>query len=224
MNKILQDKVKGKCKDMGLSEEYVIGITEKLGGTVADDSTDETAIETVANQIVEIARLSQGEATRWVNKNKQKNEPPKPEPPKPEPPKPEPPKPEPTQQTVNVEEAVRKAMESYTATFDQRVKQLEEQNANLLAEKSKAERTASINAAYAKHSIPDVLREYVTVPDSVEAKDIDSYVAGMSQKLVTLQLPKLHGGIKTGAGEVTKEQTDAIAKTMLPGMATKKAE
>lgn len=216
MNKILQTKVTDKCKDMGLSEEYVKGITDKLGGTVADDSTDETAIETVANQIVEIARLSQGEATRWVNKNKQKTEPPKPEPPKPEPPKPEPP-----QQTVNVEEAVRKAMESYTSTFEQRVKQLEEQNANLLAEKSKAERTASINAAYAKHSIPEALREYVAVPETVEAKDIDGYVAGMAQKLVALKLPTLQSNITGKGGEVTKDSTDAIAKAMLPGMGKK---
>jgi hypothetical protein len=223
MNKILQDKVKGKCKDMGLSEEYVSGITEKLGGTVADDSTDETAIETVANQIVEIARLSQGEATRWVNKNKLKNEPPKQDPPKQDPPKQDPPKQDPPK-TEDVEEAVNKALAGYTKTYEERLKALEQQNANLLAERAKAERQASINAAYKKHDIPDVLREYVAVPDSVEAKDIDSYVAGMSQKLVTLQLPKLHGGIKTGAGEVTKEQTDAIAKTMLPGMATKKKE
>lgn len=221
MNKILQTKVTDKCKDMGLSEEYVKGITEKIGGTVADDSTDETAIETVANQIVEIARLSQGEATRWVNKNKQKNEPPKPEPPKPEPPKPEPPKPEPPKQPVNVEEAVKKAMESYTASFEQRVKQLEEQNAKLVAEKSKAERTASINAAYAKHSIPEALREYVAVPETVEAKDIDGYVAGMAQKLVTLKLPTLQSNITGKGGEVTKDSTDAIAKAMLPGMGKK---
>ena len=42
MNKKLQQKVKDKCKDMGLSEEYLNGITEVLGADIADDSTDKT--------------------------------------------------------------------------------------------------------------------------------------------------------------------------------------
>lgn len=225
MNKILQQKVKDKCKDMGLSEAYVNAITEKMGGSVADDSTDETAIENVANQIMEIARLSQGEATRWVDKNKSKQEPPKQEPPKQEPPKQEPPRQEPPRQELQQQpQGEPEWFKTYREAQEARIKQLETQNANLAAERAKAERTASIKAAYAKHNIPEPLREYVYVPDSVEASAIDGFVAGMAQKIVALQLPKLPHSVQAPTGEVTKEQTDAIAKSMLPGHAAKKDE
>lgn len=102
------------------------------------------------------------------------------------------------------------------------MKTLETQNAAMAAEKAKQERTASINAAYAKHGIPEPLREFVAVPDSVEASAIDGFVAAMAQKIVALQLPKLPHSVQAPSGEVTKEQTDAIAKSMLPGHAAKK--
>lgn len=70
MNKTLLAKVKDLCKDTGLSEKYLIAITEKMGGSIEDDSTDETAIGNVANQIAEIAQETQGEATRWASKKR----------------------------------------------------------------------------------------------------------------------------------------------------------
>ena len=41
MNKTLFKKVKDLCKDTGLSEKYLTAITEKMGGSIEDDSTDE---------------------------------------------------------------------------------------------------------------------------------------------------------------------------------------
>ena len=73
MNKQLFDKVKSLCKDTGLSEKYLKAITEKLGGSVEDDSTDEAAIETAANLIADVAKESQGESSRWVDAFKKKN-------------------------------------------------------------------------------------------------------------------------------------------------------
>lgn len=73
MNKTLFDKVKSLCKDTGLSEKYLKAITEKLGGSVEDDSTDEAAIETAANLIADVAKESQGESSRWVDAFKKKN-------------------------------------------------------------------------------------------------------------------------------------------------------
>jgi hypothetical protein len=70
MNKTLFKKVKDLCKDTGLSEKYLTAITEKMGGSIEDDSTDEAEIEKVANQIADVAKESQGEATRWANKAK----------------------------------------------------------------------------------------------------------------------------------------------------------
>lgn len=70
MNKKLFEKVKDLCKDTGLSEKYLKAITEKLGGSIEDDSTDDAAIETTANLIADVATESQGEATRWANKKR----------------------------------------------------------------------------------------------------------------------------------------------------------
>ena len=70
MNKELFAKVKDKCKDTGLSEKYLTAITEAMGGSVADDSTDNDAIESTANLILSVATASQSEATRWANKAK----------------------------------------------------------------------------------------------------------------------------------------------------------
>ena len=42
-----------------------------MGGSIEDDSTDDEAIESTANLIAEVAKESQGEATRWANKNKE---------------------------------------------------------------------------------------------------------------------------------------------------------
>ena len=56
MNKKLFEKVKGLCKDTGLSEKYLKAITEKMGGSIEDDSTDDEAIESTANLIAEVAK------------------------------------------------------------------------------------------------------------------------------------------------------------------------
>lgn len=72
MNKALFAKVKEKTKDTRLSEKYLTAITEKLGGSVEDDSTDEELIEKTATLIADVATESQGEATRWAQKAKGK--------------------------------------------------------------------------------------------------------------------------------------------------------
>ncbi|MBQ9546763.1 MAG: hypothetical protein IJU90_05705 [Bacteroidales bacterium] len=219
MNKILQTKVEDKCKDMGLTKEFVAAILEKMGSTVTEDSTDETAIENVANQIAEIARLSQGEATRWVNKHNEKNSPKPPTPPVDPPTPPTPPThPTPPAPPSNEEPDWFK---KYREAQEQRVKSLENKNAELAAERAKQERTASINAAFAKHNIPEQLREFVAVPDTIEANGIDGYVAGMAQKIVALQLPKLRNGIQVQPTAVTKAETDKIAAKMLNGFGKK---
>lgn len=187
MNKVLQQKVEDKCKDMGLSKEAINGITVLLGGEIADDSTDETAINTVVNRIADVAKQMQGEATRWA----QKKQPTPPTPPAP---------PAPSVDVNAILEQVRQET-------DKRFKKLEEQNATLIAERDKAERSNAIGAAFNKHRIPDYLREYVTVPESVETAKIEEYVAGMAQKLVTQQLP----GMSTDGPQVASQQETQAA-------------
>lgn len=203
MNEILKQKVKDKCKDMGLSEEYLDGITGVLGADVADDSTDEAAIETAANRIADIAKRSQGEATRWAQKQKQ------------------PPTPAPVEQPSTSGNEEPEYFKRYREDMDKRLKTIEEENATLRAEKSKQERAAKISAAFAKHNIPEYLREYVSVPDSVEDAKIEEYVGGMAQKFVTQQLP---GMSDTGRKVASDEETKAAAEQFFKTHVTDKQE
>lgn len=70
MNKLLFSEVKDQCKDTGLSEECLKALTEAIGGSIEDDSTDEEAIGKVANQIKQVAVSTQSEAARWANNKK----------------------------------------------------------------------------------------------------------------------------------------------------------
>lgn len=202
MNKKLQQKVKDKCKDMGLSEEYLNGITEVLGADIADDSTDEAAIETVANRISDIAKRSQGEATRWAQKQK-------PVPPTP----PTPPTPPSTEEP--------EYFRSFRQSMETRLEAIEEENIALKAERTRQKRAAKIAAAFAKHNIPEFLREYVNVPDSVEDAKIEEFVGGMAQKFVTQQLP---GMSDTGRKVASNEETKAAAEQFFKTHVTDKQE
>ncbi|MBQ6067949.1 MAG: hypothetical protein IJK84_00460 [Bacteroidales bacterium] len=195
MNKILAQKVKDKCKDMGLSEEYVNGITEVLGADIADDSTDSEAIETVANRIADIAKRSQGEATRWAQKKT----------PQPAPTPTPKPQPTPTPQPPDEEPAWAKAMRE---NMEKRIKGLEDQNKELLAERKKNAREAVIGAALDKHKIPAYLRKYIGIPEDVEDAKIEEYVAGMAQEFVTNQLPDIGD---QGRQVASKQETEAAA-------------
>ena len=70
MNAALFQKVKDLTKDYGVSAKYLKSITEKMGGKIADDSTDTEAIEECANLIAEVVAETQSEATRWAQRNK----------------------------------------------------------------------------------------------------------------------------------------------------------
>lgn len=69
----LKEKVAGKCKDMGLSDAVIEGLIAAMQGDIKDDSTDE-AIEAKAEEIAKIAKLTQGEATRWAAKKTNKDD------------------------------------------------------------------------------------------------------------------------------------------------------
>lgn len=128
MNKKLFEKVKGLCKDTGLSEKYLKAITEKMGGSIEDDSTDDEAIESTANLIAEVAKESQGEATRWANKKK------------------------PTQtedeeeeeRKRKEEESKRKGKVALDEATEKRLKEMEEKIANYEAKESKEARAKEV--------------------------------------------------------------------------------
>lgn len=204
MNKKLFENVKGKCKDTGLSEKYLNTITDKMGGSIADDSTDEAAIEAIANQIADIAKESQGEATRWVNAKK-------PTDPKPDP-KPDP-EPKPTDPTPKPED-------------DPKAKELAELKtkvAEMEAKQTEGQRNSTIEAAIVKHGLTDskMVGFYRDHFKAYPEEDIEKYLSDRKQAEITDGLlPQSTEGVKAA----TEAGTDEAAKSMLSSITVNKQE
>jgi hypothetical protein len=211
MNKELFAKVKDKCKDMGLSEKCLTAITEAMGGSVADDSTDTDAIESTANLIVSVATASQSEATRWVNKAKGT----------------------PKQKTTKKDGEEGNADDDDPNNTDpnkdgkgggngnpsesEAIKKLQEQIDALKAEKSKGERTATINAAFEKHNIPAFLRERLAKSIS-DDEDVEAAVSALKQDCIT---NGLMSDSADGAKAASEKQVDEAADALLESITAK---
>lgn len=211
MNKELFAKVKDKCKDMGLSEKCLTAITEAMGGSVADDSTDTDAIESTANLIVSVATASQSEATRWVNKAKGT----------------------PKQKTTKKDGEEGNADDDDPNNTDpnkdgkgggngnpsesEAIKKLQEQIDALKAEKSKGERAATINAAFEKHNIPAFLRERLAKSIS-DDEDVEAAVSALKQDCIT---NGLMSDSADGAKAASEKQVDEAADALLESITAK---
>lgn len=210
MNKELFAKVKDKCKDMGLSEKCLTAITEAMGGSVADDSTDTDAIESTANLIVSVATASQSEATRWVNKAKgapkQTNK-----------------KDGDEGNTGNdpndTEPNSNKGGKGGGGNSEENeaIKKLQEQIDALKAEKSKGERTATINAAFEKHGIPAFLRNRLAKSIS-DDEDVEEAVSALKQDCITNGLMSDRA---EGAKAASEKQVDEAADALLESITAK---
>lgn len=198
MNKKLFEKVKSLCKDNGLSEKYLSAITEKLGGNVKDDSTDEAEIETAANLIADVAKESQGEAARWVQKNKDKD-------PDKDPNKDKDPKKDKDKDPKEPSE------------FEKRLKAMEDELAGYKAKEAKDKRLGEINAALDKHKIPSYLRKRLASSIG-DDEDIEEVVASLKQDLIT-------NGLVTESNEGSKaaseKQVDEAADSLLESITVK---
>lgn len=215
MNKELSAKVKDKCKDMGLSEKCLTAITEAMGGSVADDSTDTDAIESTANLIVSVATASQSEATRWVNKAKGT-------------PKPKTTKkdgeegdddtdPNNTDPNNTDPNKGGKGGGNGNPTENEAIKKLQEQIDALKAEKNKGERTATINAAFEKHNIPAFLRERLAKSIS-DDEDVEEAVSALKQDCIT---NGLMSDSAEGAKAASEKQVDEAADALLESITAK---
>lgn len=203
MNKKLFEKVKGLCKDTGLSEKYLKAITEKMGGSIEDDSTDDEAIESTANLIAEVAKESQGEATRWANKNKETK----------------------TEEEKKAEEERKKKEEeerlkgkvALDEATEKRLKEMEEKIANYEAKESKEARAKEVVKAMEKHKIPAYLRDRLakSIPDD---EDIEDAVSAYKQELITNGLDDEHSG---GAKAASEKQIDEAADSLLESITVK---
>ena len=205
MNKELFAKVKDKCKDMGLSEKCLTAITEAMGGSIADDSTDTDAIESTANLIVTVATASQSEATRWANKAKGT------------------PKPKTTKKDGDEGDDDTdpnkggKGGGNGNPTESEAIKKLQEQIDALKAEKNKGERTATINAAFEKHNIPAFLRERLAKSIS-DDEDVEEAVSALKQDCIT---NGLMSDSAEGAKAASEKQVDEAADALLESITAK---
>lgn len=211
MNKELFAKVKDKCKDMGLSEKCLTAITEAMGGSVADDSTDTDAIESTANLIVSVATTTQSEATRWANKAKGT------------------PKPKTTKKDGEEDNGddtdpnntdpnkCGNGGGNGNPTESEAIKKLQEQIDALKAEKNKGERTATINAAFEKHNIPAFLRERLAKSIS-DDEDVEEAVSALKQDCIT---NGLMSDSAEGAKAASEKQVDEAADALLESITAK---
>ena len=203
MNKKLFEKVKGLCKDTGLSEKYLKAITEKMGGSIEDDSTDDEAIESTANLIAEVAKESQGEATRWANKNKETK----------------------TEEEKKAEEERKKKEEeerlkgkvALDEATEKRLKEMEEKSANYEAKESKEARAKEVVKAMEKHKIPAYLRDRLAKSIS-DDEDIEDAVSAYKQELITNGLDDEHSG---GSKAASEKQIDEAADSLLESITVK---
>lgn len=200
MNKKLFEKVKGLCKDTGLSEKYLKAITEKMGGSIEDDSTDDEAIESTANLIAEVAKESQGEATRWANKNKETK----------------------TEEEKKAEEERKKKEEeerlkgkvALDEATEKRLKEMEEKIANYEAKESKEARAKEVVKAMEKHKIPAYLRDRLAKSIS-DDEDIEDAVSAYKQELITNGLDDEHsGGVKAASEKQIDEAADSLLESI----------
>nr|DAH27966.1 MAG TPA: protein of unknown function DUF4355 [Bacteriophage sp.] len=202
MNKKLFEKVKDLCKDTGLSEKYLKAITEKMGGSIEDDSTDDAAIETTANQIADVAKETQGEATRWANKKKDDHD-----------------------KGGEDDDPDKKGNKGGTNDTDQkkddpnekRIKALEDELAKMKAGESKAKRMAEINAAMAKHNIPAKFRDRFAKSIS-DDEDVEEAVTTLKQDFITAGLVTDDSEGKKAASE---KQIDEAADSLLESITVK---
>ena len=203
MNKKLFEKVKGLCKDTGLSEKYLKAITEKMGGSIEDDSTDDSAIEETANLIADVAKESQGEATRWANKKKPAK------------------KAKEVEEEEEEEEEDGKGKKGKVATGDKklekRMKELEEKLAGYEAKEKKDSRAKDIAKAMEKHGIPAYLRSRFAKSIDDE-EDIEEAITGLKQDLIT---NGLLDGNQGGTKAASEKQIDEAADGLLESITVK---
>ena len=213
MNAKLFEKVKSLCKDTGLSEKYLKAITAKLGGSIEDDSTDEAAIEEAANLVAEVAKESQGEATRWAKaKGKGKKKPSKDDDPDEDDPEDDPDEDDDSSRG----KGKRKQKKDEDPT-EARLKALEEQLAKYKADEAKGKRSKEISEAFEKHKIPTYLRDRLAKSIS-DDEDLEEAVSALKQDLITNGL--ISEGSE-GAKAASAKQVDEAADDLLESITVK---
>lgn len=204
MNKKLFEQVKSKCKDTGLSEKYLQAITEKMGGSVEDDSTDEAAIEETANLIADVAKESQGEASRWANKQKGNQKKKKQEDDDDDDP----------DEDDDPDTTKGKKKTGASKSESEELKALRERLEKLEKEKAQGDRAKEIAAAMEKHKIPAKFRDRFAKSIS-DDEDIEEAVAAIKQDFITDGLmPEDSEGAKAASEKQVEEAANSLLESI----------
>ena len=204
MNKELFEKVKAKCKDTGLSEKYLQAITEKMGGSVEDDSTDEAAIEETANLIADVAKESQGEASRWANKQKGNQKKKKQEDDDDDDP----------DEDDDPDTTKGKKKTGASKSESEELKALRERLEKLEKEKAQGDRAKEIAAAMEKHKIPAKFRDRFAKSIS-DDENIEEAVAAIKQDFITDGLmPEDSEGAKAASEKQVEEAANSLLESI----------
>lgn len=195
MKEKLTKKVQDKTKDFGLTPKAIEDLIATSIEGLKSDATDEE-IEKVADSLANFAKIMQGEITRKMSKKVD----PKPK----DDPKPEP-KPTPSADEPEWFRIYREANEKAIAD-------LKQQNAEIVADRAKAERGAKISQKAKELGIPDFLMKHVSIADDA---DFETELTAFKQELVTNSLMSEDSAkVKGNAEAAIKDDAKAWASKL----------
>ncbi len=183
-----------KCKDMGLTEKALGELSELGSKTLTDEASDEDIVKAV-DSLVPFARSMQAEITRKTSNKMQSTK-------------------KQSKEDGNGEGNNNSGdtMPEWFKPFQDKLTQLEGENAALKQEKVKAERTSTIAAKAKKLGIPDYLVKRCTFSDDA---DIDKELESFKQELVSHSLMPKEQALETGTAEqAMKEAASSWAKSL----------
>lgn len=203
MNKKLLKALQDKCKDFGLTDKAIEELAESASEGLSDESSDED-IEKAADSLVPYAKMMQGEITRKTRKQAPK------------------PKTKPNTDGDGDGDGdgdddedgkkMPKWFRDYKKQNDKAIKDLQDENSALKAEKAKGERAAAITLKAKELGIPEFLMKRVSLADDA---DIDKELKEYKQELVTNKLmPADKADILSSSQKAMEDDAEAWAKTL----------
>lgn len=187
MNEQLLKSLSDKCRDYGLTKQYLVSLAETGAAGLAEEASGEE-IEARAVQLAAVAKLTQGEITRKT--------------------KPQP-KPQPTDdksepQPAEGSDAPKPADNSQSETIAQLIAKLDKQSRaieELTAERAQEARTARIKAAAKEVGLPESVALRVNIQDD---GDLAAQLTEVKQAIITSSLAP-----KGRAEEQVKQASEA---------------
>lgn len=194
MNKKLLTLLQAKCKDFGLSKNAIEDLAKAGSEGITDETSDED-IEKKADSLASYAKLMQAEVTRKAQQ-----------------------KPNPDDKHAgegnkggNGEDEP-EWFKKYKTETDKKLGDLEKENETLKLEKSKAERTALINATAKRLGIPATLMKRFAIADDA---DIEKELTDYKQDLITEKLmPADSADITSSSEQAAKDDAKSWANSL----------